>query len=1241
MRECLDFERSVRRFGDADWVYAAQKQGAEAMQAATGRSVRWLPLACDPDLHKRIDHELLLYDLCFIGNEVGPRRIDLLAQLRGNFHNHWFGQAFHIEMARRYSQSHVAFNCSVNNDINMRVFEAMACRVPLVTDKIEANGMEELFEVGKHLRCYSDFEELMDNIEILLGDEHLRRRQATHAWECVTSQHTYAHRMQVIIDEVTKSCSSLASFPKAQTKSPVKTAAYFEFDRPDVAAMIPRTARTILDVGCGAGRLGASIKARQECHATGIEMSTLAAPHARQQLDRLIEGSIESVDEGEFESSQFDCIVFADVLEHLRNPKAALLKCVDWLANDGTLVVSIPNSRHHSVVRGLIEGNWTYEHAGLLDEDHVRCFTRRELEKLLHCSGFEITDWAPVWGSGKNEWEQAGKPGQLDFGNFQIRDLSSREAEEFFVYQYVVAARKRPIRSYALTSIVICTYNQIAYTRQCVESILTRTDVPYELIFVDNNSADGTADYLRTIHGAKVILNQENRGFAPACNQGIEAAIGQQILLLNNDTVVTSGWLELLLEALYDRPDTGMVGPVSNSVSGPQQIEVSYCDLVSLDGFAWSRRNERRLIETDRLVGFCLLMRREVVDRIGMLDEQFETGCFEDDDYCKRAIESGFKIYIATHAFVHHFGSVTFKASGIDFNALMDKNQRRFDAKWASPAVGDQFRGEAQGVPRLANQYSKHRLPNDEFLLQRQDVRLSLCMIVRDNEDTIGACLDSIYPWVDEIVVVDTGSRDQTIEICESFGARILHFPWCDDFSAARNVSLGPATGDWLFWMDSDDIISGDQGKRLRALAYANHAPATLGYIVQVQCPSGDDGQMTVVDHVKLFRNLPSLKFEHRIHEQILPAIRRAGGKVEFTDIFIVHTGSRQTDETRAKKLERDFRILELDLQERPDHPFILFNLGMTCEDAGEYERAEQYLKKCIERSNPGESQLRKAWALLVSCARELGRIDDALKLADEALLLFPDDKELLFRRAVLKQDDGQYDSAIEDYGAVLQKPADRQFQSIDPSICGCKAKHNMALAQQSLGRVDDALRSLSEALDEQPDFGPAWLASIRCCLSAERMNQVQSTLARIPLTVDPFTRSLSLALVHESYGRLDEAANLLEGLTWESSLCDDQLDDVARILVNSERFSAAIPILERLRYLRPSDAATLHNLGVCFQAIGQAETAIDLLRKSIELRPNSFSTSCLLAELYYQLGEQGLAVTVLECAKRPDIANH
>ena len=107
--------------------------------------------------------------------------------------------------------------------------------------------------------------------------------------------------------------------------------------------------------------------------------------------------------------------------------------------------------------------------------------------------------------------------------------------------------------------------------------------------------------------------------------------------------------------------------------------------------------------------------------------------------------------------------------------------------------------------------------------------KLSLCMIVRDNAKTLPACLESIRPWVDEMIVVDTGSVDETPRVVESFGGKLFHFPWCDDFSAARNESLRHATGDWLFWMDSDDTIPPECGRGLAGARRESEQPGGAG----------------------------------------------------------------------------------------------------------------------------------------------------------------------------------------------------------------------------------------------------------------------------------------------------------------------------------------------------------------------------------------------------------------------------
>jgi GT2 family glycosyltransferase/SAM-dependent methyltransferase len=944
----VGFDRCLAQARTCDLVFAAQRDGAERLRQAGIGHATWLPLASDPAIHRKYDLAKQ-FDVAFVGNLFDGPRADLLDLIQRRYRNAFVGRCFFEEMARTYSAARTVFNRSIRNDVNMRVFEALACGSLLVTNDLTDNGQAEVFRDGIHLATYRDADEMLDKIEFYLKHSDARAKVETAGMREVVENHTYRHRMATILAAAEK----LPTTVPVASPNPVPTAydpGYFEFDRRELQALLPLTARDILDVGCGAGRFGAALKARQPCRVTGLEIDPAAATAARSRLDAVHEGDLETL-VPPFAEGAFDAIVCGDVLEHLREPLAFLRRARTWLRPGGTMVASVPNVRHHTVVRSLLSGNWTYEPAGLLDRTHLRFFTRRETEKLFHRAGFAIEGMAFVPGPDHAAWVAEGRPNMVKVGRLHIGGLPPSEAEEFHAYQFLVTAKPADRPDYGLTSIVILTHNQLHYTRRSVDSICLVTDEPYELIFVDNGSTDGTLEYLHALAATHpnvtVIANPDNRGFPAGCNQGIAAAAGRQVLLLNNDTVVTTGWLGRLLQAMHSDPKIGLAGPVSDHVSGEQQVPAQFDGIEDLDGFAWDwgKAHDGQIFDNDRLVGFCLMIKRDVIDRIGVLDEQFGTGCFEDDDYTRRARMAGYRTVIATDAFIHHVGGATFRASGVDFAALMRTNEQKFRDKWERPPPDD-----SADVPLT---FVLKAGPNGGLLLDRAAPRpppsaaqvqpaLSLCMIVRNNAKTIGPAIESIKPFVDEMIIVDTGSTDETPHICEQLGAKVFHFPWCDDFSAARNESIRHATGRWIFWMDSDDTIDEANGRALRERAIGPHDPNVFGYVVQVHCPgkSGLPEDMHAVDHVKLFRNRSDLRFEFRIHEQILGPIRRAGGTVGWTNLFVVHSGYDRSPEGPQGKLDRDLKLLHLELQDRPDHPFVLFNLGMTHADIHDNEKA-------------------------------------------------------------------------------------------------------------------------------------------------------------------------------------------------------------------------------------------------------------------------------------------------------------
>ncbi|MBE9915997.1 glycosyltransferase family 2 protein [Paenibacillus donghaensis] len=240
------------------------------------------------------------------------------------------------------------------------------------------------------------------------------------------------------------------------------------------------------------------------------------------------------------------------------------------------------------------------------------------------------------------------------------------------------------MRQPGLTSIIIPTFNGLHMLASCIEAIRKYTEVPYEMIVVDNASTDRTDAYCIR-EGIPFISLPANEGFPKACNLGMKAASGDYLLLLNNDVTVTRNWLTNLLAAVDSSENIGLVGPVTNEASGRQKVEVAYSDLSDFQQIAAAnnRSDSGRWIEAKRIIGMCMLIKREVVSRIGYLDEAYSPGHYEDDDYCHRARIAGFKLLICSDVLVHHKGSASFERSRPeDLQALIERNYRLFMNKW-------------------------------------------------------------------------------------------------------------------------------------------------------------------------------------------------------------------------------------------------------------------------------------------------------------------------------------------------------------------------------------------------------------------------------------------------------------------------------------------------------------------------------------------------------------------------------
>lgn len=287
-------------------------------------------------------------------------------------------------------------------------------------------------------------------------------------------------------------------------------------------------------------------------------------------------------------------------------------------------------------------------------------------------------------------------------------------------------------------SIVILTFNQLDLTKECLKSIEVNTNVPYELILVDNASTDGTPEYLEKYCGnisgkcisKRLIKNQHNIGFAPGVNQGLDICQGEYVCLLNNDTVVTQDWIVKLIDSLENDEKAEIVGPVSTGTFYPQYVE----NEESIDGI---------VRESNILYGFCEVFRRELLFKIGCLDERYRIGNFEDHDFNERILKNNGKLLVAGNVFIEHHCHKSWK-SKVQLDYTTVKNQKKFDEKW----------GFLKRMESDTDKQKYYQCENGVVVLIEND---------RDYKN-ITQRLDESEIQADEIVVVDTFTSGDSIE---------------------------------------------------------------------------------------------------------------------------------------------------------------------------------------------------------------------------------------------------------------------------------------------------------------------------------------------------------------------------------------------------------------------------------------------------------------------------------------------
>ena len=248
-------------------------------------------------------------------------------------------------------------------------------------------------------------------------------------------------------------------------------------------------------------------------------------------------------------------------------------------------------------------------------------------------------------------------------------------------------------------SVIILTYNNPLITRDCIESLYRRSFYPnFETIIVDNASDNPTLKELTQLnykYKFKLIKNKENLGFAEGNNIGMKNANGKYLILLNNDTKVTPGWISRLLYHI-SKDNVGFVGPVTNNIGNEAKVYFKYNILDNKDlekaAMEYTSSHWGSVLKLSRIAAFCWIMKKSLYNEVGEFDKRFGKALFEDDDYCYRVTQEGYEILCAEDVFIHHWGGITSKWQSSEYNKLLEENRNKFEDKWKIKWTPHKFR---------------------------------------------------------------------------------------------------------------------------------------------------------------------------------------------------------------------------------------------------------------------------------------------------------------------------------------------------------------------------------------------------------------------------------------------------------------------------------------------------------------------------------------------------------------------
>ena len=430
---------------------------------------------------------------------------------------------------------------------------------------------------------------------------------------------------------------------------------------------------------------------------------------------------------------------------------------------------------------------------------------------------------------------------------------------------------------------------------------------------------------------------------------------------------------------------------------------------------------------------------------------------------------------------------------------------------------------------------------------------LSACLIVRDEEENLEACLEALEPWVDEVCVLDTGSKDRSVALAEASGARVGHFPWCDDFAAARNACLELATSDWVLSVDADELLDPESAPVLRERLEDESAQAFLVWLDNLDGGRDPQGRpsLSSVGLPRLFRRRPEIRWARPVHESVMESLLALGvGDLEHSGVRLVHHGYLPEVVRERGKRERNLAILEEHARREPDDLFNAYKLGSTLVSLERGSQAADLMAETWARArelSAAQRAQRPFLPLLAAEAARLrmgeGRASEAWRIAQEGLEDHSTVSELLFQGAEIQRRCGGLEQAGELYAAARGAEPWTDLYAGDPRSRKQGPLIGLAQVAALAGDPELAERCAEQAVELAPTDLEARALAARLCAVRGRGEEAWSRLSAL-LNEAPGDPHVGLLAAEMAWGQgeRETAAGF-----WRGALLQPRAEHAAR----------------------------------------------------------------------------------------------